>query len=104
MPDEFIRKVVDMPNMEVEVQLCGDDEYFAEGALIELQQASKKVKAIDVGKAERGRKNEGSGPAYRLPVLRPSLRTRVLIPTPSRCLSSTCKTAKNSASQRTFQK
>src|SRR6476646_10715183 len=65
MPDEFIKKVVDMPNMEVEVQLCGDDEYFAEGALIELQQGSKKVKAIDIGKAERGRKNEGSGPAYR---------------------------------------
>jgi hypothetical protein len=65
MPDEFIRKVVDMPNMEVEVQLCGDDEYFAEGALIELQQGSKKVKAIDVGKAERGRKKAGRGPAYR---------------------------------------
>ncbi len=65
MPEEFIKKVVDMPNMEVEVQLCGDDEYFAEGALIELQQGSKKVKAIDVGKAERGRKNEGAGPAYR---------------------------------------
>src|SRR6478736_2028747 len=65
MPDEFIKKVVDMPNMEIEVQLCGEDEYFAEGALIELQQGSKKVKAIDVGKAERGRKNEGSGPAYR---------------------------------------
>jgi hypothetical protein len=65
MPDEFIKKVVDMPNMEVEVQLCGDDEYFAEGALIELQQGTKKVKAIDVGKAERGRKNEGAGPAYR---------------------------------------
>jgi len=65
MPEEFIKKVVDMPNMEVEVQLCGDDEYFAEGALIELQQGSKKIKAIDVGKAERGRKNEGAGPAYR---------------------------------------
>ncbi|HWC50554.1 MAG TPA: hypothetical protein VG453_02650 [Nitrospira sp.] len=65
MPEEFIRKVVDMPNMEVEVQLCGDDEYFAEGAVIELQQGSKRVKAIDVGKAERGRKNEGSGPAFR---------------------------------------
>lgn len=65
MPEEFIKKVVDMPNMEVEVQLCGDDEYFAEGAAIELQQGSKKVKAIDVGKAERGRKNEGAGPAYR---------------------------------------
>ena len=65
MPDEFIKKVIDMPNMEVEVQLCGDDEYFAEGAVVEMQQGSKKVKAIDVGKAERGRKNEGSGPAYR---------------------------------------
>lgn len=65
MPDEFIKKVVDMPNMEIEVQLCGDDEYFAEGALIELQQGSRKIKPVDIGKAERGRKNEGSGPAYR---------------------------------------
>jgi hypothetical protein len=65
MPEEFIKKVVDMPNMEVEVQLCGDDEYFAEGAIIELQQGRKRVKAIDIGKAERGRKNEGDGPAYR---------------------------------------
>ena len=65
MPDEFIKKVVDMPNMEIEVQLCGDDEYFAEGALIELQQGSKKIKPIDIGKAERGRKNESSGPTYR---------------------------------------
>ena len=65
MPDEFIKKVVDMPNMEIEVQLCGDDEYFAEGALIELQQGSKKIKPIDIAKADRGRKNEGSGPTYR---------------------------------------
>jgi len=65
MPDEFIQKVMDMPNMEMEVQLCGDDEYFAEGALIELHQGSKRVKPIDIGKAERGRKNEGNGPAYR---------------------------------------
>ncbi|MDF0650756.1 MAG: hypothetical protein P0121_04705 [Nitrospira sp.] len=65
MPEEFIQKVMDMPNMEMEVQLCGDDEYFAEGALIELQQGSKRVKPIDIGKAERGRKNESSGPAFR---------------------------------------
>jgi hypothetical protein len=65
MPDEFIKKVVDMPNMEIEVQLCGDDEYFAEGAVIELQQGSKRIKPIDIGKAERGRKNEGNGPTYR---------------------------------------
>jgi hypothetical protein len=65
MPEEFIMKVMDMPNMEVEVQLCGDDEYFAEEAVIELQQGSKKIKPIDIGKAERGRKNEGNGPAFR---------------------------------------
>ncbi|MDC8447615.1 MAG: hypothetical protein LV473_04590 [Nitrospira sp.] len=65
MPEEFIQKVMDMPNMEMDVQLCGDDEYFAEGALIELQQGSKRIKPIDIGKAERGRKNEGNGPVYR---------------------------------------
>jgi len=65
MPEEFINKVMDMPNMEMEVQLCGDDEYFSEGALIELHQGSKRIKPVDVGKAERGRKNEGNGPAFR---------------------------------------
>ncbi len=65
MPEEFIKKVMDMPNMEVEVHLCGDDEYFAEGAVIELHQGSKRIKPIDIGKAERGRKNEGDGPAFR---------------------------------------
>ncbi|MEO5864739.1 MAG: hypothetical protein ABIQ79_06875 [Nitrospiraceae bacterium] len=65
MPDEFIKKVMDMPNMEIEVQLCDDDEYFAEGALIELQQGSKRIKPIDIGKSERGRKNEGNGATYR---------------------------------------
>jgi len=65
MPEEFIKKVMDMPNMEVEVQLCGDDEYFAEGAVIELQQGSKRIKPVDIGKAERGRKNEGNGAAFR---------------------------------------
>lgn len=65
MPDEFIKKVMDMPNMEVEVQLCGDDEYFAEGAQVAFQQGSKNIKPVDVSPAERGRKNEGAGPAYR---------------------------------------
>ncbi|MCP9464371.1 MAG: hypothetical protein NNA25_06185 [Nitrospira sp.] len=66
MPEEFVKKILDMPNMEVEVQLCGDDEYFAEGALIELHQGSKRIKPVDIGRAERGRKNEeGIGPAYR---------------------------------------
>lgn len=66
MPEEFIKKVIDMPNMEVEVQLCGDDEYFAEGAQIAFQQSGKTIKPVDVSPAERGRKNEGgNGPAYR---------------------------------------
>jgi hypothetical protein len=47
------------------VQLCGDDEYFAEGAQVAFQQGSKNIKPVDVSPAERGRKNEGSGPAYR---------------------------------------
>jgi len=65
MPEEFIKKVIDMPNMEVEVQLCGDDEYFAEGVQVAFQQGSKNIKPVDVSPAERGRKNEGTGPAYR---------------------------------------
>jgi hypothetical protein len=65
MPDGFIQKVVDMPNMEVEIQLCGDDEYFADGVKVAFQQGSRTIHPIDMGPAERGRKNEGQGPAYR---------------------------------------
>lgn len=65
MPDEFIKKVVDMPNMEVEVQLCGDDEYFAEGAQVAFQQGNKNIKPVDVSPAEKGRKNDVQGPAFR---------------------------------------
>ena len=65
MPDEFIQKVVDMPNMEVEVQLCGDDEYFAEKADIVFQQKGKNIRPVDLSPADRGRKNDGAGPGYR---------------------------------------
>lgn len=68
MPDDKIQKYLDMPNLEVEVQLCGDDEYFAEGAQVAFQQSSKTIKPIDVSPADKGRKNEGQegkGPAYR---------------------------------------
>lgn len=65
MPDEKIQKYLDMPNLEIEAQLCGDDEFFAEGVQIALQQGSKTVKPVDVSPAEKGRKNEGQGPAYR---------------------------------------
>ena len=87
MPDEFIKKVIDMPNMEVEVQLCGDDEYFAERAQVAFQQGGKSIKPVDVSPAERGRKNEGSGPAYRsrftarfaYESFDPSAKTKVLV-------------------------
>ncbi len=65
MPDDKIQKYLDMPNLEMEVQLCGDDEYFAEGVQVALQQGSKTIKSVDVSPAEKGRKNEGQGPAYR---------------------------------------
>lgn len=58
MPDEKVQKYLDMPNLEIEVQLCGDDEYFAEGATIALQQKGKTIAPVDASQAERGRKIE----------------------------------------------
>ena len=67
MPDEKIQKILDTPNMEIEVQLCGDDEYFAEGVQVQFQQGSKKINPIDISPADRARKVDiaGKGPAYR---------------------------------------
>jgi hypothetical protein len=67
-PEEKLQKVLDMPNLEISFQLCGDDEYFADGAQVVMQQGGKTVKPIDVGPAEKGRQNERkdeSMPAYR---------------------------------------
>ena len=58
MLDDKIQKCLDMHNLEVEVQLCGDDEYFAEGVQMAFQQGSKTIKPVDVSPAERGRKLE----------------------------------------------
>lgn len=58
MPDDKIQKYLDMPNLEIEVQLCGDDEYFAEGVQVAFQQGSKTIKPVDISQAERGRKIE----------------------------------------------
>ena len=58
MPDDKIQKYLDMPNLEIEVQLCGDDEYFAEGVQVAFQQASKNIKPVDVSPPDRGRKIE----------------------------------------------
>ena len=65
MPEDKIQKILDMPNLEISIQLCGDDEYFAEGAQVALQQGSKTIKPIDVSPADKGRKNDTQGPAYR---------------------------------------
>ena len=65
MPVNSIQKLLDTPYLEIEIQLCGDDEYFAEGADVVFQQNSENIRPIDVGPPERGRKNEGEGPAYR---------------------------------------
>lgn len=65
MPEAKIQEILGMPYLEIEVRLCGDDEFFAEGAEVALQQGSRTIRPVDVGPAERGRKNPGSGPAYR---------------------------------------
>lgn len=65
MPEEFIKKLLDMPNLEVGLQFCGDDEYFAEGAQVVIQQGSKNIKAVDTGKASKGRPITKDGPPYR---------------------------------------
>ncbi len=65
MPEKFIQKVIDMPIMQIEVHLCGDKEYFAEGVEVVLQQQSGYIKPLDTGRAQRGRKNEGQGAEYR---------------------------------------
>jgi len=67
MPDDKIQKYLSMPNLEVEVQLCGDDEYFAEGVQVAFTQGSKIIKPVDVSPAERGRKIEmpNKATAYR---------------------------------------
>ena len=65
MPEAKIRKLLTTPHLEIEIQLCGDDEYFAEGAEVVFQQRSKNIRPIDVSPAQKGRKNKGQGPTYR---------------------------------------
>lgn len=58
MPDDKVQKYLDMPNLEVEVQLCGHDEYFAEGVQVAFRQGAKNIAPVDISPAERGRKIE----------------------------------------------
>ncbi len=65
MPESKIQEILDMPYLEVEVRLCGDEEFFAEGAEIALQQGNLMARPVDIGPAERGRKNPGEPPTFR---------------------------------------
>ena len=65
MPESKIQEILDMPYLEVEVRLCGEEEFFAEGAEIALQQGNLMVRPVDIGPAERGRKNPGPAPSFR---------------------------------------
>lgn len=65
MPEAKIQEILDMPYVEVEIRLCGEDEFFAEGAEVALQQDSTTVRPVDIGPAERGRKNPGDTISFR---------------------------------------
>lgn len=65
MPESKIQEILDMPYLEVEVRLCGNEEFFAEGAEIALQQGNLMARPVDIGPAERGRKNPGEPPSFR---------------------------------------
>ena len=67
MPDTKVQKLLDMPNMEVEVQLCGDDEYFADQAELSMQQGSKPqpIQPLDKTPATKGRAVTGMDKTYR---------------------------------------
>ncbi len=64
MPEDNIQEILDMPNLEIEIGLCGTEEFFAEGADVALQQGSNNVMAVDKGNPSRGRKILGSETEY----------------------------------------
>lgn len=65
MPESKIQEILAMPYLEVEVRLCGEEEFFAEGAEVAMQQGNLMVRPVDIGPAERGRKNPGPTPSFR---------------------------------------
>jgi len=60
MPESKVQEILSMPNLEIEIGLCGQEEFFAEGADVALQQGSKNIMPTDKGKPSRGRKIPGS--------------------------------------------
>ena len=60
MPESKIKDILKVPNLEMEIGLCGQEEFFAEGADVALQQGSNNIMPTDKGKPSRGRKIPGS--------------------------------------------
>ncbi len=65
MPESKIQEILQMPYLEVEIRMCGEEEFFAEGVDVALQQGSIMARPVDVGAAERGKKNPGDTTSYR---------------------------------------
>ena len=65
MPESKIQEILQMPYLEVEIRMCGEEEFFAEGVDVALQQGSLMARPVDVGAAERGKKNPRDTPSYR---------------------------------------
>ena len=64
MPAEKVKEILQMPNLEIEIGMCGQEEYFAEGADVALQQGSNNILPVDKGQPSRGRKIPGSETDY----------------------------------------
>lgn len=64
MPEAKVKEILQMTNLEIEIGLCGQEEYFAEGADVALQQGSNNIMPADKGKPSRGRKIPGSKVDY----------------------------------------
>ena len=60
MPEAKVQEILKMPNLEIEIGLCGQEEFFAEGAEVALQQGSNNIMPVDKGNPSRGRKIPGS--------------------------------------------
>jgi hypothetical protein len=60
MPEAKVQAILNMPNLAIEIGLCGQEEFFAEGADVALQQGLKNIMPTDKGKPSRGRKIPGS--------------------------------------------
>ncbi len=64
MPETKVREILNMSNLEMEIGLCGQEEFFADGVDVALRQGSRNVMAVDKGKPSRGRNVPGSDTAY----------------------------------------